>query len=841
MSILHNRPDLSFIEDLDLRYANEAYSLTDYDVCNINTICSSILGDAGDQVVLGPTSFVTMLLGSIACAVGLLNHSLKSQSDAMHKVLNKGDIVRLDGKCGRFLGVGSFQGSVDSRPKLKVQFRDGLVVGIDLDQAWRLTKCAPGRRRIDRFDKKVQQTTRPYYVLRELLGFKKNEIPPALNVKLPVVAIKRESVLHYPNMSIGDLPCPSVLPAGYYSSEERFERLGNDPLQRDPIVCFTSDFEVAASIASNHRITTGVLVCDHRKLRGNLSRVADLQGNGKRTVLLSGVSSMEADDIANFERLGFKIVSWTSSALRDTGTKPVSLLQPTSQNPLVRAGCLLHNVAYGKTGLLTVDSAEGEQIGKLMDRLHLVSNSMSHTDDLRRFLGISYGFLMQRACLPLSLQQLDMLGYHHEGLMNELDRLLMILHTTAPSSVTALLDEIREGIICCADNHEFSHPKHEVFREAVNGLGVGDCVLVRNNKDKRILREWLLKYAEPFRVSTLGQALDCNEAVLNCLSLGWYGRRHSRLKYSGFHRNDTTILYPFESRWKEANSRATADYLRKVSTGAKPISDTASTELTSPDLEEIIDRISAEWGHSLLGRQSESADDLSTVEAIPVAFEEDYVAFLTPGHNCRSLDEEGERIVVKRVTELRRGDLLVFVKGSAEDIFDKLTGIIKRSNADIRKQADLAELWKEVLLRYIQVHDLSLREFQERLRQVGVERTVATIRTWREKDCIGPEDDALRGIARITQEPELNARLDDVLEACRQMRSLHVGLGRYLARAIVSSAASDLLPEKGILLQQVSGDLSAHAEIVTVRETARKEVRVPLNKTNRLLSKFLDV
>lgn len=840
MAIPHTRPDLFFIKDLDLRYDNEPYSLTDYDISNIIAIYDSILGDAGDQVILGPTGFVTMLLGSITCAVGLIYHRLKSQSDAMYKTLEEGDIVRLDGKRGQFIGVESFENSVDSRPKIKIKFRNNLVVGLDLDQAWRLTKCAPGIRGIDRFEKKVQQTARPDYILKELLGFKKNQIPPALNVKLPVVAMKRNSLLHYSNMSIGDLPCPSVLPAGYYSREDCFERIGKDPLQRDPIICFTSDIGVAAGIANNHQGTTGILVCDHCKLRGNLSCIADLRASNKRTVLLSGINALEKDDISNLESMDFKIVAWTPSALKDVNVKSISPLGPVS-NPLTGAGYLLHNVAYGETESLIVNSAEGDEIGVLRNKLYSMSRRMSHTDDIGRFFRISYGFLMQLACLPLSLQQLDMLGYTSEHLTDKLDELFILIYTTVPSSITSHLTEIREGIIRCMESHRDHHPKHEIFCKSIKELGGNDCILVKNNRFKRILIEWLAANAEPIRVLTLGQALASDETIQDCLTLGWYGSKHARLKYSGFCRSETIIMYPFEDVWRADNLRGISNYLERISAQAKSVPGMERAEFTSPDLEEIIDRISADLGRSLLNQQSQFSDELSMVEAMPVEFEEDYVAFLTIGHNCRCLDEEGERIAVKKVTELQIGDLLVFVRDSAEDIFDKLTELVKRSNPDIKKQWDLVELWKDAFLRYMQIHNLSYREFQEILSQAGVERTVATIRTWGEKDLIGPEDDAIRAIARITQDPALNARLDDVLAACRQIKSLHIGLGRYLARAIVSSTASDSLPEEEPVLQQVAGDLSAHAEVVTIREIAAKKVSIPLNKANRLLNKFLDI
>ena len=474
-----------------------------------------------------------------------------------------------------------------------------------------------------------------------------------------------------------------------------------------------------------------------------------------------------------------------------------------------------------------------------------ISKKISHTDDISRFVGICYVLLMQLTCLPLSLQQLDMVGHSHGHLVDILDELFVLLYSVVPSDVISLLNKFKEDLICCMESHGNSHPKHAIFCESIKELGVNDCILVRDSKEKRILVDWLSEHVhlhvQPFRVLTVGQALASRDPIRNCLTLGWYGRKHTKLKYSGFCRSEKIILYPFEEARKDANLRNMSSYLGRFSQGSKPVSGMERVDFASPDLEEVVNRFSAQWGHSLLEQQSQFSDDHSAVETIPVEFEEDYVAFLSRGHNCRCLDEENEGIVVNRVTELRTGDLLVFVKDSSEDIFDKLTELIKRSNPDIKKQADLTELWKSAFLRYMHIHDLSFREFQQRLSQVGVERTVPAIRVWRKKDSIGPEDDALRAIAEITQDPESNARLDDVMAACRQIRSLHIGLGRYLARAIVSSTTTDLLPEEEPMLQRVSSDLSAHAEIVAVRRIATKTFSVPLNKANRLLNKFLDI
>ena len=60
----------------------------------------------------------------------------------------------------------------------------------------------------------------------------------------------------------------------------------------------------------------------------------------------------------------------------------------------------------------------------------------------------------------------------------------------------------------------------------------------------------------------------------------------------------------------------------------------------------------------------------------------------------------------------------------------------------------------------------------------GVKRTIPAIRAWLKEDCIGSEDEAIVAIALITQDRELNDKLDEVI-AATQIRSLHIRLGRY--------------------------------------------------------------
>ena len=234
-------------------------------------------------------------------------------------------------------------------------------------------------------------------------------------------------------------------------------------------------------------------------------------------------------------------------------------------------------------------------------------------------------------------------------------------YTSVPQDMISVLREILEELAICIERHRFDHPKHMAFCTAMAELDVEDCIVVRNNKYKRILGEWLAEYGESPEVLTLQQALSSAKVTYNSLSPGWYGRRHAKLRYSGFCTNEKMILYPFEHTWEDANARDIAGYMRRIT--VRPVLRPKATQFRPSDLEEFIDKISAEWGQSRGETSIPLLESVSEINATIVEFEEDWVAFLTEGYNCRCFNEEDETITLKKVSELDMGDLSDFRKG----------------------------------------------------------------------------------------------------------------------------------------------------------------------------------
>ena len=171
-------------------------------------------------------------------------------------------------------------------------------------------------------------------------------------------------------------------------------------------------------------------------------------------------------------------------------------------------------------------------------------------------------------------------------------RVVFNMYTAVSEDVVSQLGLILKDINRCVDIIDIN-TQHMTFCEAVLKLNSEDNVLVRNNKDKHIVGEWIAENGASPRVLTLHQVLSRTEPTQNTqnsLSVGWYGYKHAMLEYSGFYVNNKMILYPFEQVWMDINRRNISSYMQEL------LNDELSKKTgLYPRIEELINQLTAEW------------------------------------------------------------------------------------------------------------------------------------------------------------------------------------------------------------------------------------------------------
>lgn len=812
----------------DIEYGETMYPIAMHDSQNLYAIQQTI-ADGGSLIVLGQSSLSTTMISAFVAGITLIEKMLDS-GNKVGDILQKGDTVIYDGRRGIYIGKETFHGMEDE-PKIKIQFNDGLILGISPKNAWKLSKCSDDVRRIDNYSsKKRSDLFTPRTLLSEILERSEEDIPPFLPARLVVVAQKNKALRHFTQLHYKGTTCTTILPTAYYVSLDSFQRLGHDPLTRDPIVCFTTSVELAARLLTEPGNRKGLIIQGCDQIRGNTPHIEKLHKEGIPVVVASEFYKADLGLINKLHTLEFDVVTQIPG---DYDVAPANLpeLSDVNSDPFLASPLKFNNASSYSMDVMLVTHELGNVLERISNQLTTHNRNQSFSEDLRQFLIKLWGIANRLARMPLTIQDCESIGYSYSSELERLSNGLPSLYSSLPRDIFSDIRSIQMELNECVMQHIYHHPKQQLFMEHLHEIGDRGCVLVYNHTDKGLLTRWLHLKGFDAAILTKHEIGRLETPFDICLTTGWYSDLH-RLAYSGLVRYHFAILYPYERSLYETNIKHLANHLRRLVAGvSKPLK--APSEQSWFDFgseSELTIRAFA----SYLSSDEVSASQSSRVHALPVIFEEDFVAFLTRTHGCRCLDLDDEMISVKHPKDLQTGDILVFVKDSSSDIFDELVSIVKRADSEIRSIADIANIWKNALIRYVEYRDLTVLDLQKELQRLGVERETSTIRLWFSDERIGPGEDAIRTIARLTQDPDLNRKVDHVINACAQMRALHVKIGRYLARSIVSSITGRLVHKEDSLLSNLSDDLTRHAELVTVLRVDRQPVLISLSKANRL-------
>jgi hypothetical protein len=816
--------DLSVLDRMRVAYDGHEYRLTDFDLHNLRLLGELFSAPENGVAVFSPVPAGLLVLTCVMLPAMVLKRSLKVRSQSTYKDLRKGDLVKLRGLVGRYGGVGE-------DGLISVWFAKGLRYGMPLEMAWKLTRYNGRVKALSRFDRRAKRDgSREVAVLQDILGLEEDELPPFFTSRLVVVADKRETYEHLMRVTVNGCPWSSVFPAAYHTKVDKRTSFGMDPLRRNPIILFTSRLDTALELNRSDKADV-IAVMDSKRLVGYYLDLEKEMSGGTAVAIIGDSKRWARREIEQLRTSGFRVSVWSSGNARPLA---IRRSDTSAETVLHRSSRVLRNLAWAKWSFLEVAPGGCANLNTCWKLVFDLARH-SHSEDSDQFISEARQLLLSLACLPIPRAHCRQLHVRDEGLLERLRSTGIRARTTVSDKTSTLIERIicsaEEALGSCYD----SHPKEERFLERAALLTDGGCVIARTGEDQHCLSEWLNAHDLRTRVCRITEVFRRSIPGDTALLPGWWGGSQSRLEYSGLFAGHEIVAFQYEREWQGRQSENETRFLRDPSSSStKPgvVMDAGHPD----DLDEIIERVSSRVYHTAITTMGALAETEGVAQAIPVRFGSDFCAFLTPTHRCRCIDFDADRIVVKTPAELEPGDVLVFVKDSADDIFDRLVAAAREASPAMAETVRLAGLWKSALRESVAGGTPDVRTVQARLRAVGVKRSAAAIRRWlTDEDAIGPEDDALHAIAEFTGHAELRSRLEDVLFACRRLRALHVRLGRYLAAAIVSSVVGDDPDAEESLLASIVHDLSEHAEAVTVLSVAREAVEVPVSKVNRLL------
>lgn len=218
---------------------------------------------------------------------------------------------------------------------------------------------------------------------------------------------------------------------------------------------------------------------------------------------------------------------------------------------------------------------------------------------------------------------------------------------------------------------------------------------------------------------------------------------------------------------------------------------------------------------SVSGQQREQ-----TIDAVYVSFNNDRCAYLTQNHRLPVIDPRTHQYKNKTVEELAAGDIVVFRQGGDREIIREIAE--KLYPESYEKLAVQAAEWKH----WLNALGSNVSDIWLKLSEHGLQRSFMAINNWvKNEDLIGPQNlKDILVIAETTGREENIEKAQQVANAVRELRGIHVEAGFKLTKLLMSRLSKELNEDN---YDHESLDTSlADVELMTVEEVDMEPVQV---------------
>ncbi|MCC5910035.1 MAG: DrmE family protein [Clostridiaceae bacterium] len=846
--------DLDFLQKLTLNYEKTSYSYGPIDINILEKLIKAFeINHDKHHVILHPTSFILSMMLISTLPFYLLKSDMESAALDVTSILKKGDKVKVNGCLGEYIGIQKIDSAyVKNNEKLMIKFRD-LNIYLSVEEAWKINRYDGQAIELNNYkykpNKKISKTRE---IFSEIFELDEGDIPNFSKSEILIVMSKKDIMDRYININVEDIPISFIFPSAYFSSSnELFERIGPDDLQRDPKILFTSSLNTAHDLIEKRPEIKALLIHGMNKTSGNLAVLDSLieKEQLKNIIVIDDLHRYENQDLDNLASLGLAVNVYDKEYMRKYDTENENNAKDSlGDNYLTDALKSLRYFKESDKEIKIVSDKVEENIKALYKLLDEVDKADFENDYKSAFIKRVYKIILQLRLLPVPLAFLQDNNLHNE--IQDADTFLQEMRVYMYSSTDKFIfektDEIIEIVKKLREQHDKRHPKEEIFIDIVRNMRKKDVIVTNGGRYKTILmermREWNVH--NPIKIITLSEFMKTEQNFQMALFTGMYGAKHVKTLLKPGVKKQVMVFYNEEEKFFNYFEKNQSTYLNRKN----QLLEEEGTILADEKVEEVkledslfirnFDDISYFINSGIINTENQYLGEQTRVqEAIPIEFEDDYIGFLSEGYRCRCVDYEKKAMKIKKAAELEVGDEVVFVKNSKEDIFEKIMAHLKEANTDIGKKVKTANLWRKALIKYMDENQFNFEELQVRLKNIGCERGIETIRWWlNSEDCICPSGNALESISRLTKDEELINNLQEVDIASRELKSIHIRIGRLLAFKITHSL-TDIKEEQDLLLKDLEKDLSEYAQTVIVKNVYKDLVKVPAIKINRIIEK----
>lgn len=838
------------IEKFNIYYKNEKINFSDLEKRLINAFINE--EKATNIYVIPKENVYFILLFVIYSGLVQYLNNIYSEGNNLIDEIKQGDILEYSKARCKFIGI--------EDDKMKLEFSDLLYL-LPIDQIYKISFYKGSGNTLNKFPRDTNRgAKKARNIISKILGIDTDAFSKIISSSTLIIAQKDVVFSTMENFKIqfeGEmLDIGAVFPSAYCLSEENYYHFRGNSSKQEPIIKFTSKIYTAKDIIKKNKKISSVVVLQDRM---NIEDIEDILYMSKKNNILKTRLFMQPLDMERFmdDKFiieNFNIININKKFLQGILPQDINILNKQQYR-------LIKNYVNSTEKYITI--RDGTQDIYRKNILKKCRNLISIFEDNNKIIKfvINARTISKRLCsMAMPIQEYEkffesknLRQYTIRSILNELEKI------TEDEFFNSLSEDSKNIIINIYDNctelYERTIKINDKWNEIETVIRLirnsKTAIVIENKNIRRAFRKYL-KIRYPLKDNILIESL--NSVKDSIFDKVIYTSRLDENYYWNYKlmnsSNNVYVLSRSDKNNIKYLKRRYLKFIRETDTLEIPgeVNETDlyshKEQIEAEELETVeennlnndLDRLIAT---SYIPTQQNAESNQSSIICQSVlTFQSGERAFITPQYEAYVLNESREEIVNKKAKDIQKGDILLFVEDIEKDlinniIIDLMT--IEKIREKYKEDYEMVIKWKHELKNYIRTNDISYKNLEGKLKEKGISRSGATIRSWIINAVVGPqEEEVLKVLGEITLIDILLKRHDQCFKACSNIRKFQILIRKSIARCILKSWINEENSNLDLIIINRIEETMNYIKKVEVQNIYLVNKKIPMYLANKL-------
>lgn len=767
--------------------------------------------------------------------------------------IKQGDILEYSKARCEFIGI--------ENEKLKLKFAD-LLYRLPIEQAYKVSFYKGNASSLNKYPKDNNRgAKKTRNMISKILDIDNDAFSKVISSSTLIIAPKDVVFSIIERLKIkfaGEmLDIGEVFPMAYCLSEDNYQHFKGNSSKQEPIVKFTSKIYNAKDIIKKNKKISSVVVLQNKISREDLEDIIYIskRNNVEKTRLF--LQPLEIEHYVDEQQIleNFKIININQEFFSDIHVQDINMLNKQQYR-------LIKNYVNSTEKYITIkDSSQDNYRKNILKKCRSLINIFEENNKIIKFVIDARTLAKRISSMIMPLPEYESFFENKNLKQYTIKAVLKELQSFSSSEfVSSLSTESKELV-------------DEIYNECLNlyyrELKINDKwkeletivrltrnektgIIIENKNIRRAFRKYL-KTRYPLKNNISVEAMSTiKESVFE--KVIYTSKLDDNYYWNYKILNSSNNIYILSKSEKNNIKYLKRKYIKFIN---------QTDNLATIDDENIIN--DDNYNEKIVIEESEVTEEnnlnnelerfiatsyipvhlnigknqIPTICELVLTFQTGEKAFITSQYEAYVLNEGREEIISKKAKNIEKGDVMLFIEEIEKDLIDKIMADLISIEEIKNKYSEdyrLVKQWKLELNRYMGINNVSYNELERKLKDKGISRCGATIRSWLVNSVVGPQDqDVLKILGEITSLEILLNNFAQCYEACSNIRKFQVLIRKAIARCLLKSSINEDGDELDSLIRNRIEEAVKYIKKVEVQNIYQVKKEIPMYLANKVI------